>query len=74
MNTAQVFREMDALSKEERINFAMDVWQHAVESGAYPDITDEQRAELDRRLDDLEAHPDDDVSWEEVKRSLKHRT
>jgi putative addiction module component (TIGR02574 family) len=32
-----------------------------------PDITEEQKAELDRRLDEDDAAPDDAVPWEEVK-------
>jgi putative addiction module component (TIGR02574 family) len=33
-------------------------------------LTPAQRTELDRRLVDHEAHPDDVVSWEEAKSSV----
>ena len=36
-------------------------------------LTDAQRAELDRRLADHEANPDDVVSWEEVQSSITAR-
>ena len=32
-----------------------------------PELTEEQEAELDRRLDEDDAAPDDVVPWEEVK-------
>ena len=36
-------------------------------------VTDAQRVELDRRLADREAHPDDVVFWKEVKYSIAAR-
>ena len=33
-------------------------------------LTDAQRAELDKRIADYEANPDDTVSWGEVKVSI----
>ncbi|WP_198002373.1 addiction module protein [Chlorobium ferrooxidans] len=32
-----------------------------------PSLTEEQKIELDRRIEDLSANPDDVVSWEEAK-------
>lgn len=34
------------------------------------DLTDATKCELDRRLADLEAHPDDEVPWEQVKAEM----
>lgn len=36
-------------------------------------LTKEQRAELDRRLDDLVANPGDNLSWENVKSGILAR-
>ena len=44
----------------------------AEQSGAVP-LTDAQRTELDRRLAEHEADPDDVVSWEDVKASITKR-
>jgi putative addiction module component (TIGR02574 family) len=43
------------------------------ESSAVAPLTNAQRAELDRRLAEHEAHPEDVVSWEEVKDSITSR-
>jgi putative addiction module component (TIGR02574 family) len=37
------------------------------------ELSDELRAELDRRLADSEANPDDHVPWEEVQASIRAR-
>lgn len=61
---------IDRLSLEERLALVEELWDSI--AAATP-LTDAQRAELDRRLADHEAHPDDVVSWEEVKSSIADR-
>ncbi len=61
---------IDRLGVEERLSLVEELWDSiAADSGAVP-LTPAQRAELDRRLADHEAHPDDVVSWDEVKSSI----
>jgi len=61
---------IERLSVEERLVLVEELWDSIAD--ATP-LTDAQRAELDRRLADHEAHPDDVVSWEEVKSSIAAR-
>lgn len=64
---------IDRLSVEERLALVEELWDSiAKESAALP-LTDAQRTELDRRLAEHEAHPDDVVSWEDVKASITAR-
>ncbi|MGH7261529.1 MAG: addiction module protein [Nitrospiraceae bacterium] len=64
---------MDRLGIEERLALVEELWDSiAADSAAIP-LTDAQRAELDRRLADHEATPDDVVPWEEVKASITER-
>lgn len=50
-----------------------EIWDSiAADSAAVP-LTQAQRDELDRRIADHEANPDDVVSWEEVKTKLTER-
>jgi putative addiction module component (TIGR02574 family) len=61
---------IDRLSVEERITLVEEIWDSiALDSAALP-LTDAQRAELDRRLAEHEANPDDVVPWEDVKTSI----
>jgi putative addiction module component (TIGR02574 family) len=64
---------IDRLSVEERLVLVEELWDSIAENSAAVPLTDAQRAELDRRLADHEAHPEDVVSWEEVKDSISSR-
>ena len=61
---------IDRLSVEERLVLVEELWDSI--AAAIP-LTNAQHAELDRRLADHEAHPDDVVSWEEVKATIAAR-
>jgi putative addiction module component (TIGR02574 family) len=61
---------IDRLSVEERITLVEEIWDSiALDSATLP-LTDAQRAELDRRLAEHEANPDDVVPWADVKASI----
>ena len=63
---------IDRLSVEERLALVEELWDSIAENSAVP-LTEAQRAELDRRVADHEAHPDEVVSWEDVKASIASR-
>ncbi len=64
---------IDRLSVEERLALVEDLWDSIAEESAATSLTDAQRAELDRRLADHDANPNDVVPWEEVKASITVR-
>ena len=64
---------IDQLSVEERLALVEELWDSIAEDGAAVPLTDAQRAELDRRVAPYEAHPEDVVSWEDVKTSVNTR-
>jgi putative addiction module component (TIGR02574 family) len=66
MNT-QLLEQARRLSVEERIELVEAIWDSIATSNAAPPPTDAQKAELDRRIADHEAHPDDVVPWNEIK-------
>ena len=60
------------LTPAERLQLAQDLWD-SVDSAAGIDVlplTEEQRAELDRRLADLESNPSDGSPWSEVRKRV----
>ena len=58
----------------ERHQLAEELWDSLPAEIQSAELTDEQKAELDRRLADLEKNPDAGSSWEEVEaRILKRR-
>jgi putative addiction module component (TIGR02574 family) len=64
---------IDRLSVEERLALVEDLWDSIAGESAATSLTDAQRAELDRRLADHEANPNDVVPWEDVKASITTR-
>lgn len=73
MNVSLKSLGINRLSVEERLALVEELWDSIAEDSATVPLTDAQRAELDRRLADHEAHPEDVVSWEEVKTSIAER-
>ena len=64
---------IDRLGIEERLKLVGEIWNSiAADAGAVP-MTDAQRAELDRRVEDHAGNPNDVVSWDEVKASIEER-
>jgi putative addiction module component (TIGR02574 family) len=55
------------LSVSERIQLAEDIWDSLQEIPRPVVLTDDQREELDRRLDDYHQHPHDGISWDSLK-------
>ena len=61
------------LSIAERIQLAEDLWESIPPEGADLSLTEAQKAELDRRLEELEHDPDAGESWEVVRARLYDR-
>ena len=72
MNTT-LFDQVRQLSVEEQIELVEALWDNIVERNAVPGPTEAQKAELDRRLSEHAANPDDVVPWSEVKDSALTR-
>ncbi len=51
----------------ERIKLVDEIWDSINASPGAIDITPEQKAELDRRLEDYRANPGGNYSWDEIK-------
>ena len=64
--------DFSKLSIAERIQLAEDLWDSIPEASDVP-LTEAQRAELDRRLDDLERDPDAGEPWKAVRARLYRR-
>jgi putative addiction module component (TIGR02574 family) len=57
---------IDRLSRDERIALVKEIWDTIAAEPSPPFLTPAQRQELERRVADDDAHPDDGVPWEEV--------
>ena len=64
---------IDQLSLDDRLALVEDIWAGiCADSASFPP-TRAQRAELDRRVEEDVAFPDEVVPWEDIKTSLQAR-
>jgi putative addiction module component (TIGR02574 family) len=63
--------DIRSLTPQERLALLEEIWD-SLEHEDVP-LTDAQRRELDRRLDDLERDPDLGIPWDEVLRQIRER-
>lgn len=62
------------LSAEERLRLLEELWDSLSASPDAVPLTNAQREELDRRLDELDREGPDGIPWEEVLRRIRSRT
>lgn len=71
MDFTATLNEIKSLSIEERIRFVQAIWDSIAAEQTYPDLTAAQKQEMDRRINDYETNPDNVMTWEEIKASIK---
>lgn len=59
MDISVTLNEIKALSIPDRIHIVQEILESIAVEQAYPDLTTAQKRELDRRITDYEANPDD---------------
>ncbi len=65
---------LDGLSPEEKLAIAGQLWDSVIASAPPGSLlSDEQRAELQRRVADAEANPGDYVTWDEALAETRKR-
>jgi putative addiction module component (TIGR02574 family) len=73
MDVRTIVSEVGSWPVEERIRLIDEIWAGLHDEGHVPVLTDEQKMELDRRLAEDDAAPEDAVSWDEVKAAALRR-
>lgn len=58
---------------KDRIRLVEDIWDSIAAVPEAVELTDEQMAEIERRLENYRRNPHDVVPWEEVKERLMRR-
>ena len=71
MDIATTLNEITSLSIEDRILLVQAIWDSIAAEQAYPDLTETQKRELDRRIDGHESDPDNVLTWEEIEASVR---
>ena len=63
----QLLQQASALQIDEQIELLEAIWTGIVSRGLEPSLTESQKLELDHRLADHLANPDDVIAWDDVK-------
>ena len=63
----QLLQQASVLDIDEQIELAEAIWDGIASRGLVPSLTDAQKLELDRRLADHLANPNDVIAWDDVK-------
>ncbi|HXD87782.1 MAG TPA: addiction module protein [Urbifossiella sp.] len=63
---------IDRLSLEDRLTLLGDLWENLSEDSDRLPLLESQRADLQRRLDAIDANPSRGSSWEQVKLRLQN--
>ncbi len=72
MSQAKHSSSYEELSIPERIELLQRLWDELAAQPEDIELTDAQRAELDRRLDDYRRDPDAGVPWESLRNDLRN--
>ena len=67
----QIESDGDRAGVDERIRHAQDLWDRIAAHPDQIDLTESQKEELDRRLQDLHDNPDAGIPWQEVRKRLE---
>jgi putative addiction module component len=73
MSKTEILEELPKLTPDERFEIRVKLAELGGDHWLDDDdpLTDEQKAVLESRLADMEAHPEKSIPWEEVRRGLE---
>lgn len=71
MDIAATLNEITALSVEDRILLVQAIWDSVAAEQGYPDLTEPQKHEPDRRIESHDRDPNNVLTWAEIKASVR---
>lgn len=71
MDITATLNAITTLSVEDRILLVQAIWDSIAAEQGYPDLTETQKHELDRRIEGYESDPDNILTWDEIKAAVR---
>lgn len=65
-----IIDEIKKLSLSEKILIIEEIWDDIVKNNEYPELTDMQYEELNRRIDSYHDNPNQGRTWDEIKKNF----
>jgi putative addiction module component (TIGR02574 family) len=72
MDIIATLDQIKTLDLSDRIQLVQAIWDSIADEEAYPELTDDEKQELDRRIAEHNAEPDHVLTWEELKASIQY--
>lgn len=73
MDFSSTLLKIRAMSIDDRIRLVEAIWDDIAADQAQSDLTEAQKRELERRLADDDANPDEVIPWETIKAEARAR-
>ena len=67
MDLKSVLSEVETWPVEDRLQLLEEIWEGLGDQGHAPELSEDLKALLDRRLAALDANPGDVITWNEIK-------
>ncbi len=67
MDLNTVLIAVDTWTVDDRLRLMEEIWDRLVNEGYQPELTDDLKSKLDRRLASLDANPTNVTTWEVIK-------
>lgn len=66
----ETIEEIKKLSLPEKVLIVEEIWNSIAQDNAYPELSDEQQTELNRRIESYHANPEQGKTWNEIKKNF----
>ena len=73
MVSQPLWQELLKLSNKERAELANRLWDTIPSTDEYSDLTDRQKAEVDRRLKRMRSDPGQGIEWSVAREQIKRK-
>jgi putative addiction module component (TIGR02574 family) len=71
MDLSTVVTAVGSWPVDDRLRLMEEIWEQLADEGYEPELTDELKAKLDRRLAALDANPQNVTTWEAITERVK---
>lgn len=71
MSRTMIELGIDKMDRQQRLALVQDIWDSLVDDDAGPDLTANQKRDLQRRVTDRDADPTNVLTWEQIKAHVK---
>ena len=71
MTLTQTISDQSKLSIHDRLHVLEELWETIPATSEWPELTDDEKATLDRRAAALDADPSRALSWEQILERVK---